>query len=65
MRRARAALALLSGMPGAAGAHAFDARYDLPVPLSYFVAGATAAVALSFVVTAVFVRNPPNARAEE
>lgn len=65
MRRASGALALLSGMPGTAWAHAFDARYDLPVPLSYFVAGATAAVALSFVVMAVFVRNPPNPVAEE
>jgi hypothetical protein len=37
-----------------AGAHAFGARYDLPLPLDYYLAGAGAAVALSFVVMAVF-----------
>ncbi len=38
-------------------AHGFGARYDLPVPLSYFLAGAAAAVALSFVVVGVFIRG--------
>ncbi len=35
-----------------AAAHAFGARYDLPLPLRYYLIGAGAAVALSFVVMA-------------
>jgi len=58
-RSACRAGAMLLGMPAAAWAHAFDDRYDLPAPLSYFVAGATAAVALSFAVTVVFARRTP------
>jgi hypothetical protein len=38
-------------------AHAFSERYDLPVPLEYFAVGAATAVALSFVVAAVFARG--------
>jgi hypothetical protein len=53
-----AAAAFLS-LPGTACAHAFGQRYDLPAPLGYFVAGAALAVALSFVVAAVFVRRAP------
>jgi hypothetical protein len=49
----------LSGLPLPAWPHAFGERYDLPAPLGYFVAGAAAAVALSFVVAAVFVRAAP------
>jgi hypothetical protein len=52
-------IAALSALPGVAAAHAFDDRYDLPAPLPYFVAGATAAVALSFLVTAAFARRAP------
>ena len=40
-------------------AHGFGERYDLPVPLGYFVVGAGAAVALSFVVVGWFVRSAP------
>src|SRR5882757_2893747 len=36
-------------------AHGFGQRYDLPVPLSLFVSGAAAVVAVSFVVMAVFL----------
>ena len=36
-------------------AHGFGGRYDLPVPLGYFLAGAAATVALSFVVIGLFV----------
>jgi len=36
-------------------AHAFGQRYDLPVPLSLYLVGAGAAVALSFVVIGAFV----------
>ena len=37
-------------------AHGFGQRYDLPIPLDYFLAGAGATVALSFVVIGLFVR---------
>jgi len=40
-----------------AWAHGFAQRYDLPVPLHLYVGGAAAAVALSFVVVAYFVRG--------
>ena len=52
-------LGVLLTAPSAACAHAFGERYDLPVPLGYFVAGAAATVALSFVVAAVFMRRVP------
>ena len=35
-------------------AHGFGERYDLPVPLEYYLLGAAATVALSFVVIGVF-----------
>ena len=38
-------------------AHGFGERYDLPVPLSLYLVGAGAAVALSFVIMGVFVRG--------
>ena len=44
-------------MPLAAQAHGFAQRYDLPVPLELYITGAAAAVALSFVVVAFFVRG--------
>ena len=37
--------------------HAFGQRYDLPIPLSYFLIGAAATVALSFVVIGMFVQK--------
>ncbi len=40
-------------------AHGFGERYDLPVPLDYFLVGAAAAVALSFVVIGLFVQRQP------
>ena len=36
-------------------AHGFGARYDLPIPLGYFLAAAAATVALSFVAIGLFV----------
>ena len=56
---ARTAVAAILGVPATAWPHAFDDRYDLPVPLAYFVAGAAAVVGLSFVVIAVFVHRAP------
>jgi hypothetical protein len=42
-----------------ARAHAFGARYDLPLPLEFYLAGAGGAVALSFVVMALVFRVRP------
>ena len=58
-----AGLALLFG-PATAWAHAFGARYDLPLPLGFYLVGAGAAVTLSFVIMAVFVRRQPAAEAD-
>ena len=44
-------------------AHGFGERYDLPVPLGYYLAGAGATVALSFVVIGAFVRGAPGLHA--
>ncbi len=38
-------------------AHAFGERYDLPIPLNYFLFGGAATVALSFVVIGIFVKR--------
>lgn len=44
-----------SVMPVAtADAHGFGQRYDLPIPLGFYIVGAGATVALSFVLVAVF-----------
>lgn len=59
----RLAAALAAWMPVPVWAHAFDERFDLPAPLSWFIAGAAATVALSFVVAALFVRPEPVAGA--
>jgi hypothetical protein len=42
-----------------AEAHAFGARYDLPLPLEFYLAGAGGAVALSFVIMALVFRARP------
>ncbi len=44
----------LSLFPDAAWAHAVVQRYDLPVPLWYYLAGAGLVVALTFVVLIAF-----------
>ncbi len=52
--------ALIALTPFPAEAHAFGQRYDLPLPLWMFIWGGAAAVFLSFVIMAFFVRhNPP------
>ena len=38
-------------------AHGFGERYDLPIPLNYFVLGAAATVALSFFVIGFFFKT--------
>ncbi len=44
-----AGLVTLSALPEEAWAHAIVQRYDLPVPLWYYLAGAGLVVALTFV----------------
>jgi len=46
---------VLAGAP--AHAHALAQRYDLPLPLGYFLVAAGAAVAVSFVILALFWRH--------
>src|SRR5262249_56062463 len=41
---------------GPAAAHGFGQRYDLPIPLSFYIWGAGATVALSFVGFGLFLR---------
>lgn len=55
--RVRHAVWLLAFVPGSLFAHGFAQRYDLPVPLGLYMGGAAAAVALSFLVIAFFVRG--------
>ncbi len=52
--------ALLAGVTPA-GAHGFGQRYDLPLPLSLYLWGSAAAVAVSFVIIGLFVRHSPRA----
>lgn len=54
-----ASFVLVTAPSSTAWAHAFGARYDLPLPLWMFLAGAGLAVTLSFVVMALFVRARP------
>ena len=54
---AAALAAIVWLIPQAVFAHGFGEKYDLPVPLSFFVTGAGLAVALSFIIVAVFVRR--------
>jgi hypothetical protein len=58
-----AAIAAVWLWSGPALAHAFGQRYDLPLPLLLYVAGAGATVALSFVVMALLVRKGQAGRA--
>ena len=51
-------LASMALMPGSVYAHGFGQRYDLPIPLSYFLVGAAATVAVSFLVIGLFVHRP-------
>lgn len=60
IRAAAALAALAAALPALCGptpsmAHAFGARYDLPIPLWLWVSAAGAVVGLSFVVVALFL----------
>ena len=52
-------------LPQALWAHGFDERHDLPAPLTHFMAGAAAAVGLSFVLAVLFARRAPAGAADE
>lgn len=53
------AAVLLASVPSHAAAHAFAQRYDLPLPLWHYLAGAGAAVALSFAAVSAAGRARP------
>jgi hypothetical protein len=55
------ATAALCAFVTAAHAHGFGQRYDLPLPLSFYLVGAAATVVVSFVIVGLFVRNVPRA----
>jgi hypothetical protein len=56
----RAALVALAALaPAHVLAHGFGLRYDLPLPLSLYLAATAAAIVLSFVVVGVFMRRAP------
>jgi hypothetical protein len=57
---AAAAVTLLSAP---ANAHGFGQRYDLPIPLSFYLVGAAAVVVATFVIVALFVREVPRSHA--
>jgi hypothetical protein len=64
--RAFASIAYGAMPVATAEAHGFGQRYDLPIPLGFYVVGAGATVALSFVLVALFFtaeRTPPGPRA--
>jgi len=52
-----AALIALPALGGDALAHALAQRYDLPLPLGYFLVAAGAVVAMTFVILALFWRH--------
>jgi hypothetical protein len=63
-RSSSAALALgIFGSASLVDAHGFGARYDLPIPLSLYLAGAGLTVAVSFVMLAAFMRSAPGKNA--
>ena len=47
----------LLALPVAAYPHAFGARYDLPLPLNFYLSAAGIAVALSFIITFFIVKS--------
>jgi len=51
---------MASGWTAPASAHGFGQRYDLPIPLGLWMTGAAAAVVLTFVFVAIFMRWSPS-----
>ncbi len=67
MTRTAKRLAWLAGLlagawPAAALAHGFAKRYDLPIPLGFYLSGAGAVVAVSFLLLALFAKDTPPQR---
>ena len=60
--RALAAAVAAACLATPASAHGFGQRYDLPIPLSFYLLGAAAAVVVSFIIVGLFVREVPRAR---
>src|SRR4029077_9911188 len=64
-RRSAAALRALAAALAAAclatpaAAHGFGQRYDLPIPLSFYLVGAAAAVVVSFLIVGLLVSGAP------
>jgi len=60
MRRVTPAATVLAALTGSASqpaaAHAFGQRYDLPLPLDFYLTGGAAVVLLSFVIAVVMLR---------
>ena len=55
-----AALIALPAFGGDALAHALAQRYDLPLPLGYFLIASGAVVVMTFVILALFWRGSDN-----
>src|SRR5437879_6869644 len=53
----RMVVSVIALAPAEAAAHAFGTRYDLPLPLAFWLAAAGLAVALSFLVFALALRR--------
>src|SRR5215470_15795082 len=58
-RRGLAAALAAACLATPAAAHGFGQRYDLPIPLSFYLVGAAAAVVVSFLIVGLFVREAP------
>src|SRR5262249_22553248 len=61
--RAVAAAIAATCLATPASAHGFGQRYDLPIPLSFYLVGVAAAIVVSFVIVGLFVREGPHVRA--
>jgi hypothetical protein len=46
-----------------AQAHGFGQRYDLPLPLSFYIVGVCAVIVVTFIVVGLFVRDVPRSQA--
>ena len=58
-----ASVAAYSWLITPADAHGFGQRYDLPIPLSFYLFGTAAAVVLTFIIVALLIREHPRAHA--
>ena len=58
IRRRALAAVLAAGLPATpAAAHGFGQRYDLPIPLSYYLVGTATVVVVSFLIVGLFARE--------